>query len=196
MRITIRTKALAACLAVGFAGAVPTAHALSAQDTQAYCDAVKEASKSAKVRYVKSFTPRLDPGKAFDNATKGCLDGILNMQAIFQLRIPSIGDVQGMLKQLAGALLNAVCVAAQQEFDNAVQDALDTVNGVVQDPIGPIHIPGVPDIPGLPSIPGLPGGSVLKPVIGGTIDFPAPAPPPPPPPPGPGSVVNPIGPGG
>lgn len=99
--------------------------ALDAQSVKAYCDEIKQAAQDAQTKYIQIYQPRQDPGKTFDDATTACLDFITS----FQVNIPSIWDgvVMGMAKQL----LQRACQAARSQFDKAVNDAVQSVNGTV-----------------------------------------------------------------
>lgn len=105
------------------------ARAVDPQSTQAYCDEVRDAAKDAQKRYVSTFKPRQDPGKTFDDATKGCLDGILSFPSAFQFTMPTMAMVQEILKQMATKLLMQACQSAHDQFDRAVDDAMSTVDG-------------------------------------------------------------------
>ncbi|KLA50857.1 hypothetical protein LN565_00765 [Xanthomonas euvesicatoria pv. euvesicatoria] len=105
-----------------------TASAIDAASVQAYCDQVRQSAQQAKQRHVQIFAPRQDPGKTFDDATQSCLDGIMSYKSMFQFKMPSLGDVQGILSQMAKEMLNKQCQAARAQFDRAVQDAVSTVN--------------------------------------------------------------------
>ncbi|UXF74692.1 hypothetical protein K7574_21020 (plasmid) [Stenotrophomonas maltophilia] len=105
-----------------------TASAIDAASVQAYCDQVRQSAQQAKQRHVQIYAPRQDPGKTFDDATQSCLDGIMSYKSMFQFKMPSLGDVQGILQQMAKDMLNKQCQAARAQFDRAVQDAVSTVN--------------------------------------------------------------------
>lgn len=109
------------------------ARAVDPASTQAYCDEVKEAAKDAQKRYVSTFKPRQDPGKTFDDATTGCLDGILSYPSAFSFSLPTMAAVQQILKQMATKLIMQACQSARDQFDRAVSDAMDTVNGTASD---------------------------------------------------------------
>ncbi|KAG0186589.1 hypothetical protein DFQ28_007594 [Apophysomyces sp. BC1034] len=99
--------------------------ALDVQSVQAYCDDVKRAAQDAQARHIQTYQPRTDPGKTFDDATSSCLDFLTN----FQVSIPSLWD--GILTAMAKQLLQRACQAARSQFDKAVNDATQSVNGVV-----------------------------------------------------------------
>ncbi len=103
--------------------------ALDPQSVQAYCDEVKKASLDAQTRYIQAYQPRVDPGKTFDDATSSCLDFISNFNIGFSFNIPSLGDISGLLQQMAQKLLQRACQAAQQQFSKAVSDAQQSVGG-------------------------------------------------------------------
>lgn len=126
MRRNVATLILVATIAQ----ATPS-WALDAQSVQAYCDDVKKAAQDAQMKYIQTFQPRTDPGKTFDDATTSCLDFITN----FQVSIPSLWD--GILMGMAKQLLQRACQAARSQFDKAVNDATQSVNGVVG------QVPGV-----------------------------------------------------
>lgn len=118
------------------------ARAVDPESTQAYCDQVRDASKEAQRRYVLTFKPRQDPGKTFDDATRSCLDGILSYPSSFQFTLPTMAAVQEILRQMGKRLMLQACQAARDEFDRAVRDAMNTVNGTVDQINGYGQLPG------------------------------------------------------
>lgn len=105
--------------------------ALDPQSVQAYCDEVKQAAQNAQAKYIQIYQPKQDPGKTFDDATTSCLDFITS----FQVSIPSIWD--GIIMGMAKQLLQRACQAARGQFDKAVNDAVQSVNGTIG------QVPGV-----------------------------------------------------
>lgn len=95
------------------------------------CDDLARASRDAQLRYVQIYQPRQDPGKTFDDAVSSCLDFITG----FQVSIPTMWD--GILAAMAKQLMQRVCQTARGQFDKAVGDAMQSVNGSVG------QIPGV-----------------------------------------------------
>lgn len=95
------------------------------------CDQLRQGSLNAQARYIQIYQPRQDPGKTFDDAVSSCLDFITG----FQVSIPTMWD--GMLSAMAKQLMQRGCQAARGQFDKAVGDAMQSVNGSVG------QIPGV-----------------------------------------------------
>lgn len=122
---------VAALILVAVIGHSGQVWALDPQSVQAYCDDIKKAAQDAQTRYIQAYQPRTDPGKTFDDATSSCLDFITN----FQIGIPSLWD--GILQKVAQQILQRACQAARSQFDKAVNDATQSVNGVVG------QVPGV-----------------------------------------------------
>ncbi|CAG9169665.1 hypothetical protein [Cupriavidus pinatubonensis] len=131
MRNKIMRRNVAGLILVATIAQATPSWALDAQSVQAYCDDVKKAALDAQTKYIQTYQPRNDPGKTFDDATSACLDFITS----FQVSIPSIWD--GMLAAMAKQLLQRACQAARSQFDKAVNDATQSVNGVVG------QVPGV-----------------------------------------------------
>lgn len=102
-----------------------SAWALDPSSAQAYCDDVKKAAQNAQTKYIQIYQPRVDPGKTFDDATSSCLGFISN----FNVSIPTMWD--GILGNMATQLMQRACQAAQQQFNKAVNDATQSVNGTV-----------------------------------------------------------------
>lgn len=104
------------------------------------CDELGRGAREAQTRYVQINTPRTDPVKVFNDATGACLDFIMMFDVGFSLTIPSIGDIDALLRNLATKLLQRACQAATAQFNKAVGDALASVNA----PLGTLNsIPGV-----------------------------------------------------
>lgn len=120
----MKRKCVNVLMVAMLAQAAPT-WALDASSAQAYCDEVKKAGQAAQLRYIQTYQPRQDPGKTFDDAVSSCLDFITG----FQVGIPSIWD--GMLSAMAKQLMQRVCQTARGQFDKAVGDATQSVNGSV-----------------------------------------------------------------
>ncbi|HUX62235.1 hypothetical protein [Sulfuricella sp.] len=89
------------------------------------CNDLAQGSRDAQLRYVQTYQPRQDPGKTFDDAISSCLDFITG----FQVSIPSMWD--GILAAMAKQLMQRVCQTARGQFDKAVGDAMQSVNGNV-----------------------------------------------------------------
>lgn len=105
--------------------------ARSAASVQADCDGVSQAVRDEQNLFMKDAIPLQDPVKTFDDATSSCLDFIVG----FQIGIPSLWD--GLLSGMAKLLMQRVCQTARAQFDKAVGDAMQSVNGVVG------QVPGV-----------------------------------------------------
>lgn len=107
--------------------------ALDPQSVQAYCDEVKQAAQNAQAKYIQIYQPKQDPGKTFEDATTACLEFINNFNIGFSFQIPSIGDIQGILQRMGQQLLIRACQAAKDQFNKAVNDAMQSVNGQLGD---------------------------------------------------------------
>ncbi|MHB1620537.1 MAG: hypothetical protein ACYCTY_11255 [Sulfuricella sp.] len=89
------------------------------------CDDLRRGSTDAQKKYLDAYTLRQDPVKTFDDAVSSCLDFITG----FQVGIPSMWD--GMLSAMAKQLMQRGCQTARGQFDKAVGDAMQSVNGSV-----------------------------------------------------------------
>ncbi len=92
------------------------------------CDALRRGATDAQARYVQIHTPRIDPVKTFDDATTSCLEGISMFNIGFSFQIPSLGDIDALLRNMAMKLLQHACQAATAQFNRAVSDAVQSVN--------------------------------------------------------------------
>lgn len=118
--------------------------ALDPSSAQAYCDEVKKASQDAQLRYLQTYQPRVNPVQAFDLATGGCLEFIANFDIGFTLTIPSLGDIDALLRRMAMALLLRACQMATDQFNKAVNDAVKTVTDPINNTLDPLNgVPGV-----------------------------------------------------
>ncbi len=106
----------------------PCNWALDSTSAQAYCDQVQKAAQNARTNYIKVYQPSNDPVKVFDDATGACLDFISNFDIGFSFTIPSLGDIDAFLRRMAMTLLQRACQAATDQFNRAVNDALQSVN--------------------------------------------------------------------
>ena len=102
------------------------AYALDAESTQQYCEDVKNAGKTAMERYVQQHTPKQAPSNIFNDSVQSCIDNITSMGV--GISIPSLGNIAGMLQDLAKKAMEKACQAATDQFDDAVNDALGSVN--------------------------------------------------------------------
>jgi hypothetical protein len=89
------------------------------------CNNLAQESYDGRLRYLKAHQLRQDPGKTFDDAVSSCLDFITG----FQVGIPTMWD--GMLAAMIKQLMQRGCQAARGQFDKAVNDAMQSVNGGV-----------------------------------------------------------------
>lgn len=140
----MRNKAMPALLCALLILSPPVALALDVGSSGAQslvdCDELGRGAREAQTRYVQINTPRTDPVKVFDDATGACLDFIMMFDIGFSLTIPSIGDLDALLRSMATKLLQRACQAATAQFNKAVGDALASVNA----PLGTLNsIPGV-----------------------------------------------------
>jgi len=103
------------------------------------CDELRRGATDAQARYIQTHTPRVDPVKTFDDATGSCLEFISIFDIGFSFTIPSLGDIDALLRSMAAKLLQRACQAATQQFNRAVNDAVQSAtNGA-----GLSNIPGV-----------------------------------------------------
>lgn len=105
------------------------------------CDDLRRGATDAQARYVRIHTPRVDPVKTFDDATASCLEGIAMFDIGFTFQIPSLGDIDALLRNMAMKLLQRACQAATQQFNRAVSDAVQSVNAPLAQVAG--NVPGV-----------------------------------------------------
>lgn len=124
----MKRKCATVIAAVMLAHATPT-WALDPTSVQVYCDEVKKAAQDAQLRYLQTYQPRVDPVKTFDDATGSCLEFISMFDIGFTFTIPSLGDIDAFLRNMAMKLLQRACQAATQQFNNAVNDAVQSVTG-------------------------------------------------------------------
>lgn len=92
----------------------------------------QEAAR-ARSKYVQAYTPRTDPVKTFDDATGSCLEFISMFDIGFSFTIPSLGDIDALLRSMAMKLLQRACQTATQQFNRAVNDAVQSVNAPLAD---------------------------------------------------------------
>lgn len=114
------TRALLAILTASLLVSAPATAAQSLVD----CDDLRRGATDAQARYVQINTPRVDPVKTFDDATGSCLEFISMFDIGFSFTIPSIGDLDALLRSMAAKLLQRACQAATQQFNRAVNDAV------------------------------------------------------------------------
>lgn len=124
----MKRKCAAVLTALMLAHAAPV-WATDPASVQAYCDEVKKAAQDAQLRYIQTYQPRVDPVKTFDDATGSCLEFISMFDIGFSFTIPSLGDIDALLRNMAMKLLQRACQAATQQFNRAVNDAVQSVTG-------------------------------------------------------------------
>lgn len=120
-----KAVAAAALLSAAFIISTPAASAQSLVD----CDDLRRGAAEALARYIQTYTPRVDPVKTFDDATGSCLEFISMFDIGFTFNIPSLGDLDAMLRNMAMKLLQRACQSATQQFNRAVNDAVQSVAG-------------------------------------------------------------------
>lgn len=120
-------KRLLLSLSLTLAG-VPLNYAwgLEAQAAQTYCAEVKQAVQTAQMKYLQAYQPHINPGQSFDEATLPCIDFI----AKFKSNLPSFLDDSALI-QAAQQLLQRTCPAAREQFDKAINEAKQSISGVV-----------------------------------------------------------------
>lgn len=139
----MKRKCAAVLAAVMLAHAAPT-WALDAASAQAYCDQVKQAAQDAQLRYVQTYQPRVAPVQTFDDAVGSCLEFISLFDIGFSFTIPSLGDIDAFLRNMAMKLLLRACQAATAQFNKAVNDAVKTVTDPINSTLSPLNsVPGV-----------------------------------------------------
>lgn len=146
----MRNKTLMAVLAASLIFPPPVlALSVDAGD----CKSIEQEAARARAKYVQAYTPRVDPVKTFDDATGSCLEFISMFDIGFTFQIPSIGDIDALLRGMAMKLLQRACQAATQQFNRAVSDAVSAVNA---------PLAGVADVPGFSAgiSTGTSGGSI------------------------------------
>ncbi len=135
----MKQKFVAALAVVILVQSLP-AWALDATSALEDCKRLKQVAIEAQLADINRYTPRVDPVQTFTLATDVCLNFITNFDIGLSLSIPSLGDLDAFLRRLATAIVTRVCMAATQQFNSAVNDALKSVN----DQLAPINsIPGV-----------------------------------------------------
>lgn len=107
------------------------AMALDAESVKAYCDEVSKAAVTAKSNYLATYQPKQDPGKVFENAINSCLDQISKYSVGFNFSSPNMAAIQKMMEQMAAQLIQKACQSAQDQFNKAVNEAKQTVNGTL-----------------------------------------------------------------
>lgn len=127
MRSVIITLALLLCSV-----AVPALAAVDASDVTTNCDNISAASKNAQLAAIKAAIPDEDPGTTFSNTIDACLENIVNYDK-FTFKMPSLADLQSMLKQLANELLQQACSAAVSKFNSLVSEATQEITSTVSD---------------------------------------------------------------
>jgi len=100
------------------------------------CDELNAAARQAKEKYIAAHTPRVNPVQTFDDSVSSCLENISKFD--LGLRLPGIGDIEGLLSDMAKKLLNRACQTATGQFDRAVNDATQSVNGTASAATGGI----------------------------------------------------------
>jgi hypothetical protein len=126
----MKRKCASILMAIMLAQATPT-WALSAASVPCDSEEIRKAVMDEQSLFIQTAKPLQDPVKIFDDATGSCLDFIMG----FQIGIPSMWD--GLLAAMIKQLMQRVCQAARGQFDRAVNDAMQSVNGTVG------QIPGV-----------------------------------------------------
>jgi hypothetical protein len=105
------------------------AMALDPSDAQQKCQDVRDAAEAGRQRAIAAAIPRKDPGETFHDATEACLKNIIDYSK-FEFRMPSLGDLQGALKQMGQDLITKACQSASNQFNKAVQDATSQLGGM------------------------------------------------------------------
>lgn len=108
--------------------AVP-ALAVDASTAQQDCQDIRDAATAAQTQAIKNYTSGTDPAKVFQDSTEACLQNIIDYSK-FEFRLPSLGDLQNMLKQMAGDLIMKACQSATTQFNKAVSDATSQLGGL------------------------------------------------------------------
>lgn len=117
------TRSLLVLLAASLIASAPATAAQSLVD----CDDLRRGATDAQLRYIQTYQPRVDPVKTFDDATGSCLEFISMFDIGFSFTIPSLGDIDALLRGMAMKLLQRACQAATQQFNRAVNDAVQSV---------------------------------------------------------------------
>lgn len=105
------------------------ARAMDPQAAQSYCNAVELAAQNAQKQYIQNYTPQQDPQQTFMDATNSCMSTIANYTITVP---PNLQAIQPILQQVSQHLLMQACQAAQQQFQGAVNRAMQSVNQSTQ----------------------------------------------------------------
>lgn len=143
-RIAVIRSIAAAVLGTSLIVSSPAALALDIAGNSARslvdCDDVKRGAIEAQQRYIQAYTPRVDPVQTFDDAVGSCLEFVSLFDVGFSFTIPSLGDLDAILRSLATKLLMRACQTATSQFNRAVSDAMNSTLA----PLAPLNsIPGV-----------------------------------------------------
>lgn len=131
----MKHKCVAVLAALMLAYAAPS-RSNDAASAQVYCDEIKKAAQDAQLRYVQTYTPKVNPVQTFDDAVTSCLDNISKFD--LGLRLPGLGDLEALLNDMIKKLMSRACQTATGQFDRAVNDATQSVNGTVSGATGGI----------------------------------------------------------
>ncbi|RRU72226.1 hypothetical protein EGJ89_10485 [Stenotrophomonas maltophilia] len=115
--------------------AAPAA-ALDPQEKNAQCDALRDSASKAVERAIAVYVPKQNPSRTFTDATKMCLQVIVQYNKI-PMGMIDMGIMQPILRQLGEDLLMKECSAAADRFNQTLRDALgerglSLVNGQLQ----------------------------------------------------------------
>lgn len=115
------------------------AFAVDPSTAQQDCQDIRDAAIAAQVQAIKDYTAGRDPGQVFQEATEACLKNIIDYSK-FEFRMPSLGDLQGKLKQMGDDLIISACQAAKDQFNRSVQEATAELGGLST------NLPGYGDV--------------------------------------------------
>ena len=131
----MKHKCVAVLTAVMLAYAAPS-WSTDAASALVDCDALTKAAKDAQLKDIAIHTPRVNPVQTFDDAISSCLDNISRFD--MGLRMPGLGDLDALLTDMAAKLMQRACQTATNQFNTAVNDAKNSVNGVAAGATGGI----------------------------------------------------------
>lgn len=112
---------LAAFLICVFSAA--PALALDPATKQAVCNEIQQSAAGALETAIKVYVPKRNPSRTFDDATKACLQLIVQYNKI-PMGMLNMGALQPILQKLGEDLLMKECSAAADRFNRTLNEAL------------------------------------------------------------------------
>lgn len=112
----------------------PLAWGADAQSALVNCDQIKQSAQNAQLQYIHAYTPSVNPVQTFDDAVGHCLENIQKFN--LSLTLPSLGDLEQLLSDMAQKLAQSACQSATSQFNNAVNAATQAINGAASNASG------------------------------------------------------------